>query len=700
MFAALKEKLKGAIKKFSRDVEEKSEVIKAPETVPDAEHKPFLEKKTSEHKEVNKEEVKEEKVGFFGKLKSVFSGKPKEEEIKETVHEAERVHEIETVQEEERKYEKEELTQKKQELRQEKEESKEEKKTPHHEKKIMPSSEEEVLEEYITDMEEKPTYGVEIGEKSIDEKKFEEKTLEEKETEETKIEEKKPEATKKVEIPLTHHPEPHIETHIETKKEAEKEPEKTPEKKDESKLEKKHEPKPEKRYEFPYKIETSWAEKKKELDIKIERRRREIAEAQRLKTAEAQKKEEFDKKAELANKSELESNRRLELEPGKKQELKGKDELEQEEPTSQKELKVTIEHEAPVVQKIENILEEKLHPSIQKTETKGIKTEPTEEKEQEQEQEKEEKAEPKEEKKSAWGIFTKITDLVTKTVLSEGKFEEIFWEMEIVLLENNLAVEVIEKIKQDLRKQIVGKPIKRGKVEEVIIEAIGNSIDDLFSVEKIDLIDKIKEKRKRGEPFVIAFVGVNGSGKTTTIAKMAKLFLNNRLKPVIAASDTFRAAAIQQLEAHAVKLGVKLIKQDYGSDPAAVAYDAIKFALQKGMDVVMIDTAGRLHSNVNLMDEMKKIIRVAKPDMKIFIGEAITGNDCVEQARQFNEAVGIDGIILCKADVDDKGGAAISVSYVTGKPILYLGTGQGYDDLKEFDKNIVLKSLDLSEAVE
>jgi len=260
--------------------------------------------------------------------------------------------------------------------------------------------------------------------------------------------------------------------------------------------------------------------------------------------------------------------------------------------------------------------------------------------------------------------------------------------------------EVIEKIKQDLRTQIVGKPIKRGKVEEVIIEAIDNSIDDLFSVEKIDLIDKIKEKRKRGEPFVIAFVGVNGSGKTTTIAKMAKLFLDNKLKPVIAASDTFRAAAIQQLEAHAIKLGVKLIKHDYGSDPAAVAYDAIKFALQKGMDVVMIDTAGRLHSNVNLMDEMKKIIRVAKPDMKIFIGEAITGNDCVEQARQFNEAVGIDGIILCKADVDDKGGAAISVSYVTGKPILYLGVGQQYDDLKEFDKNIVLKSLDLSEAVE
>ena len=204
-----------------------------------------------------------------------------------------------------------------------------------------------------------------------------------------------------------------------------------------------------------------------------------------------------------------------------------------------------------------------------------------------------------------------------------------------------------------------------------------------------------EEKKKAGEPLIISFIGVNGSGKTTTIAKVARLFQNYKLKPVIAAADTFRAAAIQQIEAHALKLGVKLIKHDYGSDPAAVAFDAVKFAKQKAMDVVLIDTAGRLHSNINLMDEMKKIMRVAKPDLKLFIGEAITGNDCVEQAKEFNEAVGIDGVILCKADVDDKGGAAISVSHVTGKPILYLGIGQGYDDLKEFDKSIVLDSLEL-----
>ncbi|MBW2964023.1 signal recognition particle-docking protein FtsY, partial [Candidatus Woesearchaeota archaeon] len=192
-----------------------------------------------------------------------------------------------------------------------------------------------------------------------------------------------------------------------------------------------------------------------------------------------------------------------------------------------------------------------------------------------------------------------------------------------------------------------------------------------------------------------AFVGINGSGKTTTIAKMAKYFMNNNLKTVLVASDTFRAAAIQQLEEHANNLGIKIIKHDYGSDPAAVAFDGIKYAEAKGIDVVLIDTAGRLHSNTNLMDEMKKIMRVANPDMKIFVGESITGNDCIEQAQQFNDAVDLDGIVLSKADVDEKGGAAISVSYVTGKPILFIGTGQTYESLQRFDKRVVLENLGL-----
>jgi len=173
------------------------------------------------------------------------------------------------------------------------------------------------------------------------------------------------------------------------------------------------------------------------------------------------------------------------------------------------------------------------------------------------------------------------------------------------------------------------------------------------------------------------------------------MFQQNNLSVVMAAADTFRAAAIDQLQLHADKLGIKLIKHEYGSDAAAVAFDAVKHAEATKKDVVLIDTAGRLHSNVNLMDEMKKIIRVANPDLKIFIGESITGNDCVEQAKKFDEAVGIDGILLSKADVDEKGGAAISVSYVTKKPILYLGTGQEYEDLQAFDKNKLLASIGL-----
>jgi len=242
-----------------------------------------------------------------------------------------------------------------------------------------------------------------------------------------------------------------------------------------------------------------------------------------------------------------------------------------------------------------------------------------------------------------------------------------------------------------LKREIVDKPITRGKVEERISSALKESIAGLFDVEKIDLLERAREKK----PLIICFVGINGSGKTTTIAKIASMFQKHGFSTVLAAADTFRAAAIDQLQIHADKLGTKLIKQDYGSDAAAVAFDAIKHAQASRKDVVLIDTAGRMHSNVNLIAEMKKIIRVAKPDLKIFVGESITGNDCIEQAKKFDEAIGIDGIVLAKADVDEKGGAAISVSYVTKKPILFIGTGQEYKDLKPFDSSIVVDSLGL-----
>jgi fused signal recognition particle receptor len=297
------------------------------------------------------------------------------------------------------------------------------------------------------------------------------------------------------------------------------------------------------------------------------------------------------------------------------------------------------------------------------------------------------------------GFFEKITSafsgVVTTTKISEDKFESMFFDLEVTLLENNTAVEVIEKIKTDLKSVLVEKPIPRLKVEETIRRTLHKSIEELF-ITKTDLDKIISEGVAKKKPVRIMFLGINGSGKTTTIAKMAKRLLDKKLKVVIAASDTFRAAAIHQLQEHADKLGVKLIKHDYGSDPAAVAFDAIKYAEAHGIDIVLIDTAGRLHSNINLMDEMKKIVRVSQPDIKIFVGESITGNDCVEQARSFNETVGIDGIILSKADVDEKGGAAISVSYITKKPIYFLGNGQEYDDLMQFKPEVVIEQLGLN----
>ena len=290
-----------------------------------------------------------------------------------------------------------------------------------------------------------------------------------------------------------------------------------------------------------------------------------------------------------------------------------------------------------------------------------------------------------EEKKS---FFGRLKQSVTTKTISAEKFEELFWELEMALLENNVSVEVIEKIKDDLKEELVEKPLPRD-VPKKIEETLKRTLDEILTFDKINLIDKAGKK----QPLVIAFFGINGSGKTTSIAKLAKYFQNHQKSVVLAACDTFRAAAIQQLEEHANRLGVKMIKHDYGSDAAAVAYDAIKYAEKNKIDVVLIDTAGRLHSNINLMAELEKIIRVTKPDFKIFVGESITGNDCIEQARKFNELTEMDGAILTKADVDEKGGAPLSIAYTIKKPILFLGMGQRYEDLEEFDKEKILESL-------
>ncbi len=310
---------------------------------------------------------------------------------------------------------------------------------------------------------------------------------------------------------------------------------------------------------------------------------------------------------------------------------------------------------------------------------------PAEEREKSQEEEIEQKEPEK-------GFFTKVKEVFTTKTIDGEKFEELFWELEVTLLENNVSVEVIERIKADLKTELVNKPLPRdvqGKIEDTLRA----TMLDILSLDREDTINRIKSKSAK--PFIIAFFGINGSGKTTSIAKLAHLLQKNGLSITLAACDTFRAAAIQQLEEHANRLGVKMIKHNYGADAAAVAFDAVKYAQKNKVDVVLIDTAGRLHSNSNLMAELEKIIRVTKPDMKIFVGESITGNDCIEQARRFNELVEMDGVILTKADVDEKGGAPLSISYVIKKPILYMGVGQRYEDLEEFDAKVMLGRLGL-----
>lgn len=292
---------------------------------------------------------------------------------------------------------------------------------------------------------------------------------------------------------------------------------------------------------------------------------------------------------------------------------------------------------------------------------------------------------PKEEKETEEekSFFDKF-----KKKLTEEKFEELISELEMILLQNNVAYEVVEFLKKELREKLVGK-----NTSEINIEKEMREIIDQILIAPPNLVEEIKGKLKGKKPYVIVFVGINGSGKTTSIAKVANLLKKEKLSVCLAAADTFRSAAIEQLEIHANNLKIPLIKKEYNSDPAAVGFEAIAYAKKHGIDVVLIDTAGRINTKENLMREMEKIIRVCQPDKKIFLGESITGNDATEQARSFNESIAIDGIILSKADIDEKGGTTLSVSYITKKPILFLGTGQEYKDLEKFDKEKIIESL-------
>jgi fused signal recognition particle receptor len=266
-------------------------------------------------------------------------------------------------------------------------------------------------------------------------------------------------------------------------------------------------------------------------------------------------------------------------------------------------------------------------------------------------------------------------------VIKEKKLNQFLEGLELSLFEADVSLEVVEELKNDFKNELKGKRVKRGlEFENAIETVLRNSIEKILS-RPLDFMEFVEKTPK---PAVVMFVGVNGTGKTTVIAKIAHTLLKAKRTCVLAASDTFRAGAIEQLEKHGQNLGVKVIKHKAGSDPAAVSFDAVEHAKARHRDVVLIDTAGRMQTNVNLMDEMKKIKKVAKPDMIIFVGDSLAGNDSVDQAKKFDKAVGIDASILTKIDADAKGGAALSIAFVTKKPILFVGTGQEYDDLTPF----------------
>ncbi|MCD6371914.1 MAG: signal recognition particle-docking protein FtsY [Candidatus Aenigmarchaeota archaeon] len=307
------------------------------------------------------------------------------------------------------------------------------------------------------------------------------------------------------------------------------------------------------------------------------------------------------------------------------------------------------------------------------------------------------KVEKKEKVKKKKGLIKKVKEKIEKKVrfkiLKEEDIEKLLDRFEISLIEADCSFEVAEKFKENLKKELVGKEIKRREEEKVVKNSIKRTVEEILELPRIDLIKIIEEKSSRGEPALFLFLGFNGSGKTTSIAKLANFLLKKNISVVLAAADTFRAASIEQLEEHAKKLGVKVIKHKYGADPAAVIFDSIKYAKPKGIKVVLADTAGRTHVNKNLIEELRKIVRVNKPDLKILVLDSLTGSDVLEQTRMFNEAVGVDAIVFTKVDVNEKGGNILSVAYEFKKPILFLGIGQKYEDIKFFEKEWLVKQI-------
>ena len=290
--------------------------------------------------------------------------------------------------------------------------------------------------------------------------------------------------------------------------------------------------------------------------------------------------------------------------------------------------------------------------------------------------------------------FSNVSTGFSEKDLNEKDIEDVLFELEINLLESDVATEVIDSIKDSLKEKIIGSRVEKKNIQNFVKQSLIEFISETFdNAGQIDLKDRINEKKSSNQPFIIVFVGINGTGKTTSLAKVANMLKNEKFSVVIAAADTYRAGAIEQLREHTNRLNLKIIAQNYGSDPAAVAKDAVLYAQSHKVDCVLVDTAGRMQTSSNLMEQIAKITKVVNPDMKIFVGDSLAGNDTVNQAREFHKQVKFDCSILTKSDADARGGAALSIVKVTSSPIIYVGVGQEYDDIVKFSKQTFLENV-------
>ena len=275
-------------------------------------------------------------------------------------------------------------------------------------------------------------------------------------------------------------------------------------------------------------------------------------------------------------------------------------------------------------------------------------------------------------------------------IISENEIADALSELEIMLLESDVALPVTDAIIARIKKDLVGKHRRIGQsVDSLVVSTLRSALLGVLG-EGFDLITYIKNHER---PVKILFTGVNGTGKTTTVAKVGDFLKKQGFTVVIGAGDTYRAGAIEQIEVHAERTGIKIIQHQQGADPSAVLFDAVQYAVSHKMDVILADTAGRFHTKANLMSQLEKIRRVMKPDLVVYVDEAIAGNDAVVRAAEFDRTVGADAVVLTKADMDSRGGAAISIAHTIGKPLMFLGTGQGYDDIVPFSPEAVVEEL-------